>query len=420
VICPLDVDGTLKGVSPEQTVSSAEMERMMRVQQVILKAMAGSLKWWEAAEIIGISDRTMRRWRERYQENGYDGLYDRRKRRPSPKRIPLKTAEKVLQLYREKYFDFNVRHFHEKLAEEHGVEISYTWVKMALQGAGLVRKQRRRGTHRRRRARRPLPGMLLHIDASKHAWFGDGRYYDLITILDDATSEIYYAQLVEEEGTRTLMPAVREVIEQQGIFCALYSDRASHFFVTPKAGGKVDENQVTQLGRALQELGIRMIPAYSPQARGRMERSYRTWQGRLPQELRRRQITTVEEANRFLRQEYQAEFNRRFAVPAAGKGSAFVRARRKDLDWVFSIQQERTVNPDNTIALDNRILQIEKTRWRNPLSGCKVRVYELLNGKMVVRFGPHEVARFEPGNLPPKQSKVRKAAQPLGHNRKAA
>ena len=199
-------------------VSSAEVERMMKVQEVILKAMAGSLKWWEAAEIIGVSDRTMRRWRERYQEGGYDGLYDRRKQRPSPKRVPLKTVEKVLQLYREK---------------------------MALQGAGLVSRQRRRGTHRRRRPRRPLPGMLLHIDASKHAWFGDGRYYDLITLLDDATSEIYYAQLVEEDGTRTLMPAVREVIEQQGIFCALYSDRASHFFVTPKAGGKVDENQVT-------------------------------------------------------------------------------------------------------------------------------------------------------------------------------
>jgi transposase len=396
------------------------MERMMKVQEVILKAMAGNLKWWEAAEIIGVSDRTMRRWRERYQENGYDGLYDRRKRRPSPKRIPLKTAEKVLQLYREKYFDFNVRHFHEKLAEEHDVQISYTWVKMALQGAALVKKQRRRGTHRRRRPRRPLPGMLLHIDASKHAWFGDGRYYDLITILDDATSEIYYAQLVEEEGTRTLMPAVREVIEQQGIFCALYSDRASHFFVTPKAGGKVDESQVTQLGRALKELGIRMIPAYSPQARGRMERSYRTWQGRLPQELRLRKMTTVEKANDFLRQEYQAEFNRRFAVTAAGKGSAFVRTRRKDLDWVFSIQHERTVNQDNTIALDNRILQIEKTRWRNTLSGCKVTVYELLNGKIVVRFGPHEVARFEPGNLPPKQTKVRKTAQPLGHNRRAA
>src|SRR5262249_20730994 len=307
------------------------------------------------------------------------GLYDHRKRQPSPKRLPLQTAEKVLQLYREKYFDFNVRHFHEKLTEEHGVRISYTWVKMALQGAGLVNKQRRRGTHRRRRPRRPLPGMLLHIDASKHAWFGDGRYYDLITLLDDATSEIYYAELVGEEETRTLMPAVREVIEQQGIFCALYSDRAGHFFVTPKAGGKVDLNQPTQLGRALQELGIKMIPAYSPQARGRMERSYRTWQGRLPQELRIRKLTTVEEANQFLREEYQGEFNRRFAVAAAGKGSAFVRTRRKDLGWVFSIQHERTVNGDNTIALDNRILQISRTRWRNTLAGCKVTVYEHLD-----------------------------------------
>ena len=392
----------------------------MKVQEVILKAMAGSLKWWEAAEIIGVSDRTMRRWRERYQEGGYDGLYDRRKRRPSPKRVALKTAEKVLQLYREKYYDFNVRHFHEKLTEEHGIGVSYTWVKMALQGAGLVKKQRRRGAHRRRRPRRPLPGMLLHIDASKHAWFGDGRYYDLITLLDDATSEIYYAQLVEEEGTRTLMPAVREVIEQRGIFCAWYSDRASHFFVTPQAGGKVDESQVTQLGRALRELGIKMIPAYSPQARGRMERSYRTWQGRLPQELRVRQITTVEEANRFLRQQYREEFNRRFAVAAVGHGNAFVRTRRKDLAWVFSIQHERRVNGDNTIVLENRILQIEKSRWRNTLAGCTVRIYELLDGTVVVRFGPHEVARWAPDTLPAPQPKVRSGAQPLGHGRQAA
>jgi transposase len=398
------------------------MERMMKVQEVILRAMAGSLKWWEAAEIIGVTDRTMRRWRQRYEGGGYDGLYDYRKRQPSPKRIPLATVEKVLQLYREKYFDFNVRHFHEKLVEEHDIQLSYSWVKLALQGAGLVGKQRRRGTHRRRRPRRPLPGMLLHIDASKHAWFQDERYYDLITILDDATSEIYYSQLVEEEGTRTLMPAVREVIENEGVFCALYSDRASHFFVTPKAGGKVDMTQVTQLGRALQELGIQMIPAYSPQARGRMERSYRTWQGRLPQELRIRNIRTLEEANRFLREEYRAEFNRRFAVAATGKGKAFVRTRRKDLEWVFSIQHERTVNGDNTIALDNRILQIEKTRWRNTLAGCKVTVYEHLDGTMLVRFGPHEVARFAPGQVPapaPRATKRRTTPRPLGHKRAA-
>src|SRR5262245_5041169 len=190
---------------------AAETERAMKVQEVMLRAMAGSLKWWEAAEIIGISDRSMRRWRQRYEEDGYDGLFDRRKKRPSPKRVPMKTVEKVLQLYREKYFDFNVRHFQEKLVEKHGIKLSSTWVKTALQEAGLVGKGKRRGKHRSRRERRPLPGMLLHLDASKHQWFQDERYYDLITVLDDATSEIYYAQLVEEEGTHTVMPALRQV-----------------------------------------------------------------------------------------------------------------------------------------------------------------------------------------------------------------
>lgn len=392
----------------------------MKVQEVILRAMAGSLKWWEAAEIIGVTDRTMRRWRQRYQEHGYDGLYDYRKRLPSPKRISTETLEKVLSLYREKYYDFNVRHFHEKLVEEHGIELSYTWVKLALQGAGLARKRSRRGPHRRRRPRRPLPGMLLHIDASKHAWFQDGRYYDLVTILDDATSEIYYARLVDEEGTLTLMPAVREVIEKQGVFCALYSDRAGHFFVTPKAGGKVDPNRRTQLGRALNELGIKMIPAYSPQARGRMERNYRTWQGRLPQELRIRNIHTTEEANRFLSEEYRCEFNRRFAVEAPAKGSAFVRTRRKDLDWIFSLQHERTVNPDNTVQTDNRVLQIGKTRWRNTLAGCRVVVHEFLDGSLAIRFGPHTVARFKSEDLPAPEPKKKRSPRPLANRRGSA
>lgn len=392
----------------------------MKVQEVILKAMAGRWKWWEAAEIVGVTDRTMRRWRARYEQYGYDGLYDRRKGQPSPKRVPVKTVEQVLGLYRERYPDLNVRHFHEKLREEHGIEISYTWVKEALQAAGMVKKRKRRGGHRRRRERRPLPGMLLHLDGSKHAWFQDERYYDLITVLDDATSEIYYAQLVEEEGTRTVMPALRQVIENQGVFCALYSDRGSHFFVTPQAGGKVDPNQLTQVGRALKELGIRMIPAYSPQARGRMERSYRTWQGRLPQELRLRGIREVEEANRFLRQEYIREFNRKFAVAAAQVGSAFVRTRRRDLDLVFSLQQERTVNPDNTIRLGNRVLQISRTRWRNTLAGCVVTVYELLDGSVRVHFGPHEVGRWSRESLPHPEVRRPQGARPLGHKRSRA
>jgi len=233
---------------------------------VMLQAMAKKITWWQAAEILGISDRQMRRIRERYEEHGYDGLMDRRRGRPSAKRVPLEQVEQVLGLYRERYFDLNVRHFHEKLREQHGIDLSYTWVKMALQSAGLVAKARKRGVHRRRRERRPLPGMLLHIDGSHHQWFQDERWYDLIVILDDASSEIYYAQLVDEESTATVMAAVREVIERKGLFCALYSDRGSHFWLTPKAGGKVDPHRVTQLGRALRDLGVHDSGLLAPDA----------------------------------------------------------------------------------------------------------------------------------------------------------
>jgi transposase len=280
------------------------MERAMKLQDVLLKAMAKKISWMSAAEIAGITDRTMRRIRERYQKFGYTGLFDQRKGKRSIHRIPLETAEEVLRLYKETYFDLNMRHFHEKLRDEHKIVVSYTWVQQALQGAGLVAKRRKRGPHRRRRPRRPMPGMLLHIDGSKHRWLNDDRWYDLIVILDDATSEIYYAQLVEEESTRTVMAGLREVIGTRGLFCSLYSDRGSHFFVTMKEGEKVDKHRLTQVGRAMKELGIQMIAAYSPQARGRSERSFGTWQGRLPQELRLADITSVEGANDFLRDRY--------------------------------------------------------------------------------------------------------------------
>jgi transposase len=374
--------------------SKTAMERAMKVQEVILRALAKKITWWQAAEIIGISDRQMRRWRERYEEFGYDGLFDRRRGKPSPKRVAVQTVEQVLGLYREKYFDFNVRHFHEKLQSEHELELSYTWVKQALQGAGLVARGRKRGVHRQRRPRRPLPGMLLHIDGSEHRWFQDERWYDLIVILDDASNEIYYAQLVEEESTLTVMAGLREVIEHKGLFCALYSDRGSHFWLTPKAGGKVDGQRLTQVGRALRDLGIQMIPAYSPQARGRSERNFGTWQGRLPQELRLRGITTVEEANRFLRAEYIAEFNRRFQVPAAQRGSAFVGVARKNLDLIFSLQYERTVNRDNTVSFQNLVLQIQRVPWRATLAGCSVTVHQHLDGTISLTYGPHRLGRY--------------------------
>ena len=367
----------------------------MKRQDVLLKAMAKRISWADAAEIIGVTDRTMRRWRERLEEHGYNGLTDRRKGKPSRQRVPLATAEEVLGLYQKTYYDLNVRHFHEKLKEEHGIQLSYTWVQQALQGAGLVARGRRRGKHRRRRERRPMRGMLLHIDGSKHQWFGDERWYDLMVILDDATSEIYYAQLVEEESTRTVMAGLREVIQTQGLFCALYSDRGSHFFVTPKAGEKVDKHRVTQVGRAMKELGVRMIPAYSPQARGRSERSFATWQGRLPQELRLAGITTVEGANAFLRERYVAEFNAKFTVAAAGKGTAFRRTSRPDLNWIFTVQTERMVAKDNTIAIGDRFWQIDKSRFRSTLAGCTVTIHEHLDRTVSIRYGPHVVGRFD-------------------------
>jgi transposase len=382
-------------VEPNQAISAAEVERMMKLQDVILKAMAKKISWLAAAEIAGVSDRTMRRLRERYQEFGYTGLFDQRRGRRSIHRIPMQTAELVLGLYRERYFDLSVRHFHEKLAEEHDLEISYSWVKQALQGAGLVARGRRRGKHRRRRERRPLPGMLLHIDGSRHRWFQDGRWYDLIVILDDATGQIYYAQLVQEESTRTVMVALRKVIETQGLFCTLYSDRGSHFFVTPKAGEPVDKHRLTQVGRALKELGVQMIPAYSPQARGRSERNFGTWQGRLPQELRLAGISQLEEANRFLRERYIAEFNRKFTIPAAQKGTAFRRCGRTDLDLVFSVQTERVVAQDNTVAVRDRIWQLEKSKFRNTLAGCTVTIHQHLSGQVSIRYGPHLVGHFD-------------------------
>src|ERR1700678_857754 len=369
----------------------AAMERAMKVQDVMLQAMAKKITWWQAAEILGISDRHMRRWRERYVEQGYNGLFDRRRGKPSRRRGPVATVEKVFALYREKYFDLNVQHFHEKLQAEHGIELSYTWVKQALQGAGLVARGRNRGAHRRRRERRPLPGMLLHIDGSKHRWFGDERWYDLIVILDDATSEIYYAQLVEEESTRTVMAGLREVIETKGLFCALYSERGSHFFATPEAGRRVDKHRLTQVGRAMKELGVQMISAYSPQARGRSERSFGTWQGRLPQELRLAQVRTVEGANQFLRDRYIAEFNAKFTTPAAEKGSAFRRPTRTDLDWIFTVQTERSVAKDNTFTLQNQIWQLDQTRWRYSLAGCTVTIHEHLDDTISVRYGAHVV-----------------------------
>jgi transposase len=387
------------------------MERAMKFQEVILRAVSKQITWMQAAEILGMSDRNMRRYRNRLEKGGYDGLLDRRTQRPSPKRVPMAEVERVLTLYREKYFDFNVRHFHEKLRDEHGITLSYTWVKNALQEAGLVARATKRGRHHKRRPRRPLPGMMLHIDGSTHAWLGSDRErFDLVTVMDDATSEIYYARFVEEENTASIMAALRAVVQKQGVFCSLYSDRASHFVVTPKGATKPDRSLRTQVGRALEQLGIELITANSPQARGRCERSYGTLQGRLPQELRAAGIHSVDAANEFLEQ-YLPKHNKQFSVQPAEAGTAFVPHSGADLNKIFSKQHERVAGNDNVVTFGRLKLQIQRQTFRFSMAKCRVLVCEQLDDTIAVYYGPNLLGRYDQAGLfltstPPKTTRA--------------
>jgi transposase len=372
------------------------LERAMKIKEVITRAMSGQINWLQAAEIIGITDRSMRRWRKRLSTGGYEDLLDRRTRRPSAKRIDIGVVEKVLRLYREKYFDLNVKHFVEKLHSQEQIGLSYTWVKTALQNAGLVQRYSQPGPHRRKRPRRPLTGMMLHVDGSRHRWIpGLDQYQDLIVIFDDATSEVYDVQLVEEESTVTVMAALKRVVQRRGLFCSLYSDRGSHMAWTPKAGGPVDRQKPTQIARALDQLGIELILAYSPQARGRCERLFGTWQGRLPQEFRLRHITTVEAANEFLRQDWGAMHDASFSVKAEQSGTAFLPYPGNDLDKIFSQHHERIIDNDNTVRFEGRCLQIPQQTFRFSMARCRVLVCEHLDQTMSVHYGPHLLGRYD-------------------------
>jgi transposase len=371
--------------------------KAMKIQEVILKAASKQILWTEAADIIGVSYRTMKRWKSRYQEQGYDGIFDRRMKRPSPKRVPFNELQTILSLYRTTYRGFNVTHFHEKLQEHHGITRGYTFVKTALQTAGLVEKSRSRGKHRKRRPRKPLVGMMLHLDGSPHEWIPDlpGQFFDLLVLMDDATNEIYEILLVDEEDTLGCMTLLKDCIAKHGIFCSLYSDRASHFFFTPKAGEKVLEGHLTQIGRALRDLGVKMIPSYSPEARGRSERMNETLQGRIPNELKLHGIKTKDAANRFLKEVYRKEHNRRFKVKAEQPGSAFVPLPvHFDLDRIFSIQAERTVGHDNTVSFQCLTLQIEPSELRISFAKCRVTVHQHLDQTLSITYGPHLLGRY--------------------------
>jgi transposase len=355
----------------------------------------------EVAEILGISERSFRRWRDRYQAEGLEGLTDRRLGKASARRVPVDRVNHVLTLYRERYGGFTAKHFHDKLRQHHGFTLSYSWTKLRLQAAGLVAKAPRRAAHRRKRPRRPLTGMLVHQDGSRHRWLpAFDQQLDLIVTLDDATSAIYSAFLVEEEGTTSTFRALAEVIGAQGLPCALYTDRASHYFVTPKAGEKVAKDQLTQVGRALAQLGIEHIPAYAPEARGRSERAFGTLQDRLPKELALAGITTLAVANRFIREIYLPEHNARFAVAPEHPESAFVADAAGAHRDLLCVQEERVVGNDNTVRYRGLSLQIPPSKLRPHFVKARVRVHDYPNGTLAIFHGPRRLARYRADGTP--------------------
>jgi transposase len=366
----------------------------MRFSDLLDRTEAKELTQDAAAEVLGISVRTFQRWADRYEAEGDEGLVDRRMGRRSPRRAPAEELERMLGLFRDKYADFTVKHFHEQLQKRHGYVLGYTVTKLALHTAGLVRKAPKRSAHRKKRPRRPLPGMLLHQDGSRHGWIEGLPTMDLIVTMDDATSEVYSMFLVEEEGTASTFLGLGEVIGEYGLFCALYTDRGSHYFYTPKAGEKVSKIQQTQVGRALSHLGIEHIAAYSPQARGRSERMFGTLQGRLPKDLRLAGITTVEAANVWLKAHYITEHNAAFAIKAEQPGTAFVADRFEAWREALCVIEERTVANDNTVAWSGRRLQLPESRLRPHFVKAVVRVHEYPDGTVSVFLGPHRLARF--------------------------
>ena len=378
-------------------IPPSAVERAMQIKEVLLRAMNKEYSWLQAAEVLGITPRGLRRLRQRMERFGYQGLVDMRRGRPSPRRTPVVEIERILELYRERYLGFNVRHFYSTVRREHGVKLSYSCVKQILQGSGLVKKRRARGRHRRRRERKARFGEMLHLDGSLHRWLAlvPGEKQTLIQVVDDATSRVLYGQLWPGETVRAVMTTMSELVREYGIPESYYTDRAGWAFETPKAGGKVSKTQLTQVGEALARLGVEHIPSYSPQGRGRSERMNRTLQDRLVNELRVAGICTVEAANRYLRERYLPTHNEEFAREPADPTSAFVPLGDVDLDDIFFEQDLRKVGKDNTVSVDGRVLQIQKQPARRSCAGLYVQVRRLLDGGYTIRRGAQILGAYD-------------------------
>jgi hypothetical protein len=368
---------------------------MLKFRDVLSRWERRELSMMEAGELLGMSERQFRRYRDRFEEEGEAGLIDRRLGKPSPRRIAPTAIDQMLELYRTVYRGWNVKHFHEHGVRDHKFNWGYTWTKTQLHAAGLVERAKRRGAHRRKRERKPCEGMMLHQDGSRHRWLTGQPPFDLIVTMDDATSTIYSALLVEEEGTASTFCGLLETFVAYGLPCALYTDRGSHYFYTDKAGEAVDKNRLTQVGRALDRLGVEHIPAYSPEARGRSERMFGTLQDRLVKELEHADLHDIATANRWIREVYLPRHNARFAKPAALPEKAFVTADPALLRETLCIEEERVVGRDNTVIYRSLRLQLPESRMRAHYVKARVKVRDYPDGSLAVLHGPRCLCRYD-------------------------
>jgi transposase len=371
----------------------------MRFEEVYTSWTEARLTQEEAALILGVSDRTFRRYLQRYKEEGVEGLIDKRIEQVSWRRASVDEVMALTTLYQTRYFGWNVKHFFSFYKRHHSGDRSYTWVKKTLQKQGLVNISCKHGPHRKKRERAPMEGMMLHQDGSDHEWVPNKRW-DLIVTMDDATSTHYSMFFVEEEGTTSSFQGIKEVILTKGLCCSFYSDRGSHYWLTPEVDGPVDKQRLTQFGRAMHRLGIEMIAAYSPEARGRSERAFKTHQGRLPQELALHGITAMDEANKYLKNVYMTAYNAEFSIPAAVEGSAFVPWISGEIDDILCEQYDRTVGKDNCVRFEGLVLQIPKDQYRCHYVKAKVRVHRYADEQLSIFHGPRKLASYDAkGNL---------------------
>ena len=381
----------------------------MRFEEAFQGWAGGSLTQAEAAMLLGQCERSFRRHVERYKADGLDGLLDKRLSQVSKRRAGLLEVDRVVQTYKSGFAGWSVAHFHSKYRSELQGTRSYSWVKTVLQGAGLAKKAKSRGKHRIKRERAPLPGMMLHQDASTHRWVAE-QVWDLVVTMDDATGEHTSMFFCDQEGTASSFHGLGQTIARDGLFASLYSDRGSHYFTTPQSGGKVDKTHLTEVGRALKQLGIEHIAAYSPEARGRSERAFQTHQGRLPQELARAGITTMTGANRYLEQTYRQGHNREFGVASTLPGTAYVPFISGSLPDILFEHHERTVGNDNCVSFEGLSLQLPPDELRHHYVRTRVRVHRYVDATLAVFHGPRKLAAYDQQGTPSVPKEALRAA----------